>query len=248
LANFMTDQLTLTGLERLTSLNNFTFSDLPLVRQRRFGRHTMRMIELREGADENIRRDIFSRINTGSLKLNDMEVRWGVQDGPFLRFVRECSEQVLFKKLTPLSEAALERREGQEFVLRFFAYLNNYKKFGRKVVDFLNEFLESQSSFDDVNKAEFQKEWNGMLAFVEKNFPDGFSKKKGHARTPRIRFEALSVGTALALREKPDLSVRNIDWVTSEEFLAHMRSDSSNSRPKIVARIEFVRDQLLGKS
>jgi hypothetical protein len=249
LARFMNNELRLSGLKKLTNLNNFTFADLPLIRQRRFGRHTMRMIELREGTDEEVRRDIFSRINTGSLKLNDMEQRWGASDGEFLRFVRTCSQQPLFVKLAPLSEKAVKLREPQEFVLRFFAYLENYKQFDRSVVDFLDAYLnDMKSSFDEDAKIVAQTEWDRMLEFVEKYIPNGFAKKKGHVRTPRIRFEAISVGTALALKENPNLVPTSLDWLESEEFKGYMRSDASNSRPKIEKRIEFVRDQLLGKS
>jgi len=245
LARFMRNELRLIGLKRLTKLNGFTFADLPPVRQRRFGRHTMRMIELREGADEEVRRDIFNRINTGSLRLNDMEVRWGVKDGPFLKFVRTCSEQPLFRELAPLSRGAIDRREGQEFVLRFFAYLHNYTKFDRSVVGFLNDYLESVQEFSEETRDAFQAEWDRMLTFVKTHIPNGFSKGKGHVRTPRIRFEAISVGTALALRQQPSLVPASMDWLESETFKAHMRSDASNSRPKVVARIEFVRDNLL---
>lgn len=86
-----------------------------------------------------------------------------------------------------------------------------------------------------------------MLGFVKKYFPNGFSKAKGHVRTPRIRFEALAVGSALALRNNPDLVPRTVDaWLNSKTFAKHTTSGSSNSRPKIVARIEYVRDKLLG--
>ena len=250
LAKFMNDELRLTGLKRLTKLNRFTFSDLPMVRQRRFRRHTVRMIELREGVDEEIRRDIFKRINTGSLKLNDMEVRWGVSDGPFLRFVRECSKLKLFTDLAPLSPKAVQLREPQEFVLRFFAYLRDYQKFDRSVVEFLDSYLEDMKvSFDAETQLSAQAEWDRMLAFVNVYFaPNGFSKGKGHVRTPRIRFEAISVGTALALRINPELVPQSMQWLDSDEFKAHMRSDASNSRPKVIARIEFVRDHLLGSA
>lgn len=247
LARFMNNELRLSGLKQLTKLNNFTFSDLPQIRQRRFGRHTMRMIELREGTDEEIRRDIFSRINTGSLKLNDMEQRWGASDGPFLQFVRACSEQELFKELAPLSEKAVKLREPQEFVLRFFAYLRDYQKFERSVVEFLDAYLaDMKLEFNAEMQAEFQSEWDRMLAFVREHIPNGFSKGKGHVRTPRIRFEAISVGTALALRINPKLIPASINWLESEDFKSQMRSDASNSRPKVKRRIEFVRDQLLG--
>jgi hypothetical protein len=85
-----------------------------------------------------------------------------------------------------------------------------------------------------------------MLDFVTKYFPYGFSKNRGHVRTPRIRFEAISVGTALALRENPELVPPPLDWLESIEFKSLMRSDASNSRPKVINRIEFVRNHLLG--
>jgi hypothetical protein len=247
LARFMNNELRLSDLELLTKLNGFTYADLPPSRQRRFGRHTLRMIELREGTDEETRRDIFSRINTGSIGLNDMERRWGASDGPFLKFIRACSIQPLFMELAPLSEQAIKRREPQEFVLRFFAYLRDYQKFDRSVVDFLNAYLEDMKpSFDDVAQAKALAEWERMLEFVKRFLPHGFTKGEGHIRTPRIRFEAISVGVALALRENPALNPSQLEWLDSDEFKGYMRSDASNSRPKIIRRIEFVRDQLLG--
>lgn len=248
LASFVENTLTLTGLKKLTSLNGFTFADLPISRQRRFKRHTLRMIELTEDADEEVRRDIFERINTGSQRLTDMEVRWGVHDSPLLRFIRECSEDERFARLAPLNEAAVRRRERQEFVLRFFAYLENYQHFERKVVDFLNEYLErEQAQFDAKRKGDMKKEWDRMLAFVDQTFPNGFSKAEGHIRTPRIRYEAIAVGSALALRRQPKLKPGNLDWLDSDEFKELTTSDASNSRPKVVKRIEYVRDHLLGK-
>lgn len=247
LARFMNNELELSGLKQLTMLNGFKFADLPLIRQRRFGRHTMRMIELREGTDEDVRRDIFSRINTGSVKLTDMDQRWGANDGPLLQFLRSCSEQKLFIQLAPLSEKAIKRREPQEFVLRFFAYLHGYQKFDRSVVEFLDDYLKGMiPGFNENVQNSAQAEWDRMLTFVEKYIPNGFSKGKGHVRTPRIRFEAISVGTALALRINPDIVPASTDWLESEEFKSLMRSDASNSRPKVIRRIEYVRDNILG--
>jgi len=248
LAAFSQNKLRLTGLEKLEKLNGFKFEDLPISRQRRFSRHTLRMIELTEKADEDVRRDIFERINTGSQTLTDMEVRWGVHDSPLLRFIRECSEDPIFAKLAPLNEAAVKRRERQEFVLRFFAYLQNYTQFDRRVVEFLDKYLkETQTTFDDNVKEGMKKEWDRMLAFVKRTFPTGFSKAVGHVRTPRIRYEAIAVGSALALRIKPTLKVKSIAWLDSDDFKELTTSDASNSRPKVVKRIEYVRDKLLGK-
>lgn len=246
LARFMDGELRLSGLKRLDKLNGFTYGDLPASRRRRFGRHTVRMIEMREGVDEESRRDIFSRINTGNLKLNAMEIRWGTQDNPFLHFVRECAQDERFQRMAPLSAKAIKFKEPEEFVLRFFAYLNNYRNFDRSVIDFLNSYLKKMKTFPEAERVKAQAEWDSMLEFAHRHYQT-FTKKKGHIRTPRIRFEALSVGTALALRVQPDLVPDNVDWLESDAFKAHMRSDASNSRPKVIARIEFVRDHLLAR-
>ena len=87
-----------------------------------------------------------------------------------------------------------------------------------------------------------------MLNFMDQNFPNGF-KRLGYNTVPRIRFEAIAVGVSLALRENPDLVPGNISrWLDSPEFINHTRSDASNSKPKLVNRIHYVRDNLLDKT
>ncbi|MDY7003520.1 MAG: DUF262 domain-containing protein [Cyanobacteriota bacterium] len=245
LSKFSNNELTLVELEKLKKLNNFTFADLPLARQRRFNRSTIRMIQLTEKADEEVRIDMFERINTGSVVLNDMEKRRGIQRGPFLDLIDELSKNPKFRELCPFSKALIRRQEPLEFVLRFFAYLNNYMKFESRVNVFLNDYLEEHNSNFDRDK--MQTEFESMLDFVEKYFPYGFRKGKNYKSVPRIRFEAISVGTALALRKRKNLRPKSMEWLNSPEFKEYTTSDASNSRPKVIRRIEYVRDQLLAK-
>lgn len=243
LDRFLRDELKLCELKKLEKLNNFRFSDLPLARQRRFNRATIRMIVLTEKADEETRRDLFDRVNS-SIELNDMEKRRGISPGPFVDLLEELAKEAKFVRLCPLSEASRRKREPEEFILRFFAYLNNYKNFERKVYEFLNNYLEIHNN-DSIDKDTFRNTFHTMLNFVDEYFPDGFAKAKGHVRTPRIRFEAISVGVALALRERSDLKPISIDWLDSKEFKEYTTSDASNSKPKVIRRIEYVRDQIL---
>ncbi len=247
LDRFLKNELKLCGLKKLARLNDFRYSDFSLARQRRFNRATIRMIVLTDKADEEVRRDLFERINTGSISLNDMEKRRGISPGPFVKLLEELAKEPKFVKLCPLSEASRRSREPEEFVLRFFAYLNNYQNFERRVNDFLDNYL-AKHNHESINREEFKSTFLSMLDFVERYFPNGFSKSTGHVRTPRIRFEAISVGVALALREKSDLVPASMSWLGSPEFKEYTTSDASNSRPKVIRRIEYVRDQLLGKS
>jgi len=248
LADFVSDELVLSHLEKLTSLNGFVFSELPKSRQRRFNRHTLRLIELTEKADEEVRRDLFERINTGSQELSDMEIRWGSLDGDFLRFVRACSEDPLFAELAPLPAASVKRRERQEFVVRFFAYRDRYEQFDRRVIDFLDEYIKDmEKGFTPGVERDLGDAWRKMLKFVKTNCPNGFAKKEGHTRTPRVRFESISVGVSLALKVNPTLEVSSMNWISDadDDFKALTTSGSSNSKPKIKRRIEYVRDKLI---
>lgn len=247
LDNFLSNKLELVGLKKLTEAIGMRFSDLSKPRQMRFKRTTVRVIELTEKADEDARREMFDRLNSGGTALTTMEVRRGVVDGPFMTFVTDCAANEQFKALVPLSDRNAKRKEYEEFVLRYFAYLNNYQGFQKSVDDFLTDYLKSKNvNFTDVDKQAMLDEFVSMLNFVSRYFPNGF-KRTGYNTVPRIRFEAIAVGLTLALREKPDLAPRDIgQWLDSKEFIKHTRSDASNSRPKLVNRIHYVRDNLLG--
>ncbi|MGB3267405.1 MAG: DUF262 domain-containing protein [Microcoleus sp.] len=253
LTRFINNELTLTGLNKIQSLNGFKFADLPLARQRRFNRTTLRMIQLTESANEETRRDLFERINTGSVDLNEMEKRRGILPGPFLELIEELSKHDKFRKLCAFSESAIRSREPQEFVLRFFAFLNNYQKFNSKINKFLDDYLkqvntEAKKADPKFDREKMRAEFESMLNFVEKYFPQGFRQGKNDARTTtRIKFESLAVGVALALREKSNLELKSTEWLTSKEFKNCTKSDASSSNNKVVLRIEYVRDRLLGK-
>jgi hypothetical protein len=247
LDNFLSNKLELVGLKKLTQAIGMRFSDLSKPRQMRFKRTTVRVIELTEKADEDARREMFDRLNSGGTRLTTMEVRRGVVDGPFMTFITECAANEKFKALVPLSDRNAKRKEYEEFVLRYFAYLNNYQGFQKSVDDFLTDYLRSKNeNFLDADKTAMFNEFVCMLDFVSQYFPNGF-KRTGYKTVPRIRFEAIAVGVSLALREKTDLIPGGVDqWLDSHEFIKHTRSDASNSRPKLVNRIHYVRDNLLG--
>ena len=60
-----------------------------------------------------------------------------------------------------------------------------------------------------------------------------------------MRFEAISVGVALALREKPDLAPISMEWLESKEFLKHTTTHASNSPARVSGRLLYVKNKLL---
>jgi len=246
LHSFLYNELQLQDLEKLTKLNRFYFKDLSLIRQRRIRKRSLKMIALSEKTDSQARFDLFERINTGSVTLEKIEVLKGLYRGEFYNFITECSNNNLFKKLCPISEKRTLREEPQQMVLRYFAYSENRDKYKGNVAPFIEEYIKSKNkNFTDEKKQKMQKNFIFMLEFVEKNFKNGFAKTKNAKSTPRVRFEAISVGVSLALKENPNLEKVNTNWLDSDEFKKHTRSDAANNKSNLIGRINYVKNKIL---
>jgi hypothetical protein len=175
-----------------------------------------------------------------------MEVRKGAFDGPFYNFIDSCAGNPLFGELCPISTERKNRNEGQELILRYFAYADRYLEFAHRVDDFLDDYMKDkhEHGFDE---AVMRTQYEQMLGFVQTYFPNGFKKSATSKSTPRVRFEAISVGVTLASRIRPDLVPANVTgWLSSNDFKGHTTSDAANSRAKVIGRVEYVRDRLLG--
>lgn len=251
---YLNDHLTLIGMERLKVLEGSVFSDLPPVRQKRFKRSTVRMIEL-QNVDEDSRRLMFDRLNSGGTKLTDMEKWIGTKDSDFINFIRDLAKNDLFVEMTPMPASKERRRERTEYVLRFFAYRDRYLDFGKRsdgtkdnsVLGFLDDYIDYMDEEFNKERAVLESRFTEMLDFVKNYFPNGFRKSATSKSVSRIRFEAMSVGSSLALAENNSLAPTNNYWAYEDpDFLSMIRSDASNSRPKIKKRIEFVKNKLLG--
>lgn len=246
LESFMNNDLILDDLTHLPELNGFRFSDLPASRQLKFGTRALRMIVLDESTTPKTRQEIFDRVNTAGQPANPQEVRRGALPGKFMTFLKDCAEDTRFTRLCPMSKQVAARREGEELVLRFFAYSDRYQDFKHDVDEFLDEFVvDHQKDFD---KKRLLSEFHRMLEFVERHFVNGFAKAPNSKSTPRVRFEAIAVGVNLALRECPDLANKiSAAWQfkDDDEFKTQTTTHASNSGPRLAARVEFVRNCLL---
>lgn len=245
-------------LEKLTYLNGFRYSDLAVSRQRRFNRITLRLIELTEQASEETRRDMFERINSGSVSLNAMENRRWTQAGKFMEFVDTLAKDEKFIALTPMSDTNVKRFARQELVCRFFAFYENYENYGSgeignkvsefvdKYVDGVNEKMKEHADYVQ-EKAKLEKIWNDTMNVVTHKFPYGFAKSKTAKTTPNVRFDSIAVGTAFALRDNPSLAEKDsvdTSWLNDEEFKKLTTSDAANNKSRVTSRITYVRTKL----
>ena len=244
LNEFTRGNFVLTNLDKLDQLEGLSFKDLPLSRQRKFNNRPLRVIMLSERSDQDVRFDLFERINTTSMNVNASELRKGAFPGMFYELVEACGGDKRFRELCPISQQLAKRGEYEELVLRFFCYGDRYQKFSHDVRPFLNQYLREMNTVATRKIIEdYHLRFNRMAEFVSKYLPDGFGKTI--KQTPRVRFEAISVGVYLALKHNSTLKPRQTQWLDSDSFDKLTRTDGSNSRIRLRDRIEFVRDSLL---
>ncbi|TFC01622.1 hypothetical protein E3O42_09615 [Cryobacterium adonitolivorans] len=226
-------------------LNGLSFVELPTDLQGILVDRPAKVIVLNDKSSKQVRFDLFERLNTGGLRLTDQEVRECVFRGDFINFVTEMSEYRSFKAVVNVPANKLKDGTPQEFVLRFFAYLDTYQNFDHSVKNFLNEYAEKASEgFHDSPSRE--AEFRGTFDFLAESFPQGI-RRNNRLTTPVNLFEGVAVGAALALRLNSDVApTRNPDWVTGEAMTAST-TGATNSRVQVRNRIEFARDRFLAR-
>lgn len=252
--HYVNNDLKLTELEELPSISHTYFSDLLPSRQNKILNRSIRGIVLNEHADDQARFDMFERINTGSKVTNTAEVRRGALRGPFQDMVTELADSEILGRLAPISRKSKNERINEELVARFFAYgdgLENYKDSpSRFIFDYTKKMNEKFIEEAELS-AIYRRRFYDTLDFVERVFPNGFKKTAGATTTPRVRFEAIAIGSYLALKINPQLDQnwQEIDistWIDGAEFKKRTTSDAANVKSKLQNRMDYVKDALIG--
>ncbi len=88
------------------------------------------------------------------------------------------------------------------------------------------------------------------MLFIEKHISIGFKKTATSKTTTRARYEAISIGVALALRDSPELepAINISEWLFTDEFQEIVGADSANNENQLRRRINYVKDMLLNGS
>ncbi len=233
--------LRLTGLEKLESFSEMHFHDLPVDIRATLEDRPAKVIVLNDKSDLQVRFDLFERLNTGGVALTDQEVRECVFRGPFMDLLTHLAVAQDFSTVVRLPESRSKDGTPQDYVLRFFAFLDRYMDFRHSVKDFLNSFTES--TIQHPLLAERRGEFEATFHFLAQVFPRGVKSPKG--TTTVNLFEAVAVGAALALKEVPNLRPQtDVSWLTSPE-LRTLTTGATNSLPRVKGRIEFCRDRFL---
>lgn len=144
---FLDNKFALKNLGVYPRLNDRRFKELPDAVQETIDKFQFSVVTILKESDEDIKFDLFERLNTGSTQLNDQELRNSVYRGDYNNYLRELAMDPDWRRLLSLRGSEPHKRMADvELVLRFMAfYHQTYLKHPDKNT---NQFLNQQMTVE----------------------------------------------------------------------------------------------------
>ncbi|MBA3945170.1 MAG: DUF262 domain-containing protein [Herpetosiphonaceae bacterium] len=161
LKRFVIDKtLKLTGLDFLESLEGKSFDEIPRNYQRRILETQITAYLISRGTPEEVKFNIFKRINTGGLPLSPQEIRHALNQGPAARLITRLAQTEEFKCATAWGVSD-DRMADREFVLRFLAFtITPYTEYKVKDFDkFLNDAMARMNKMRSRELEELEQQF-----------------------------------------------------------------------------------------
>lgn len=236
-------KLRIQELEKVSALNGLTFEELPSSLQLMFNTRPLRVTVLNDRSDFKVRYDLFERLNTGGITLHPQEIRNCIYLGNFNSFIKECAKNVDFKKVVKTTEKAELTGSFEELVLKFFAYYERRQTFVHSVNEFLNEYMaEKTMKFKD--EGQLKTLFDKTFALLASHLPHGIVRGNRKNISPLVLYEAISVGTADAITSTKQLHPERLAGLLDDEHLKVLTTGATNSRNKLLDRIDYVSSTL----
>lgn len=156
----------LSGLNVFKELNGKLFSELNEELQDKITDYKIRIITFRKESEPGLKFEIFERLNTGAVSLNDQELRNCIYRGPYNDLLKELSKDSDFKFLLGIKDSERRMRD-VELVLRFAAFLHSsYLNYKPSVKKFLNKDMEKYRYINNEDTSELRKAFKNSVSII----------------------------------------------------------------------------------
>lgn len=158
----------LSGLKvkEFEKLNGSKYSDLSEELQDRIRDYKIRIIKFKKESDRDLQFEIFSRLNTGSVPLNNQELRNCIYRGSFNELLKELAKNDDFRYLLGISTPD-KRMNDCEFVLRFAAFhFNTYLRYKAPIKNFLNHTMEKYQHISEADAESLKKSFKNAVSII----------------------------------------------------------------------------------
>ncbi len=195
--------LALTGMEYLgKSFNGKLFDDLPARLKRRLRETELVVHVIRHGTPQEVKFNIFARINTGGMPLSAQELRHALIPGKAREYLGRLAGLEAFKQATTHSIRD-ERMADREMVLRFLAFsMTRPEEFRAYEFDrFLGDAMRQINRLNDVDLERLEREFtramnNAQEIFGQDAFRKRYRETDGRFPINKALFETIAVSLA----------------------------------------------------
>lgn len=142
---YLKNKFPLSGLTQLKELNGLYFKDMDKTLQKRLKSSSLNAICILKESQE-LKYEIFSRLNQGSISLKPQELRNCIYRGSYNQMLNELAQN---RHLPILFKTQNNRKQYQELILRFFA-LRNFSDYKVPMVKALNRHMELHQNSDET--------------------------------------------------------------------------------------------------
>lgn len=189
LQRFFEMQFKLTGLETLEELNGLKYNTINDMVRNRLDRGELRIIVLQNDSDPNIQFDIFMRLNTGAVKLNEQELRNCLYRGKLNNLIKKIAkEDGILKKLISVKT---DRMLTNELILRYLAVSEHFDKeknriqnYDGRIKNLINSYMDQHKNDEDESLISIQKKVETQLEKAYEVFGELAFKKNDKTTKP----------------------------------------------------------------
>jgi len=178
------NRLKLCAGEMVSELDQVSIDELPIRLKTTIKRAVCRVEIVRWDSNEDIRYELFNRLNTGASPLSEQEIRnciFRSYPVDLNQVLRDVAGMKNFAELISPSPSKKEEMFLEELVLRYFAFKHFDGQFKTTVPNFLSEFMRDVSKGDRVFDLDEEKEdVINFVAFLHDNFGASLFRPKGN--------------------------------------------------------------------
>ncbi len=160
---FLKNEFELKNLEEYTEFNGKKFADLDKSVQRTIKNTSIHSIVIKRESQE-LKYEIFSRLNQGSTSLKPQELRNCIYRGSFNNMLEEIASNN--KTLKFLVGTENKRKNYQENILRYFA-LKNFQEYSSSISRTLNLFMQKHQNDSEGEIEKYKKDFNSKIDIIK---------------------------------------------------------------------------------
>ncbi|CAI7727839.1 MULTISPECIES: DUF262 domain-containing protein [Bacillus] len=183
LNRFINNQFKLKGLKVLSELNNLKYDELPSKASRVLKNGNLRTILIFNDSHPEIKYDIFMRLNSGAVKLNEQELRNCLYRGRLNQLLKKLTHTPKFMQILGLKKPH-KRMTDQEMILRYLAFSEGYNELNNNMEGYkgatktyLNSYFEKNQDISEVKLHQLENKFNSVIDSVYEVFGDKAFRK-----------------------------------------------------------------------